>query len=388
MGRAKEQILNKSGISLLKSVERERESPDKSFMSVKNRTLFIEDNLVVLRGMESESVDLIYLDPPFNSNKIYKAPIGSKLAGYHFKDMFTFDDLKHEWWGELSDKNTKLYEIIHAVGEVNGIMHKAYLIYMSMRIIELHRILKKEGSIYLHCDQTMSHSLKLVMDSIFKKRNIINEIIWQRQTGRKASQHEKRSYGRQIDCIFAYSKSKNDYFFKIPIIPRTEKELDKKYKKEDEFGRKYCEDNIILNKSNSRENLKYKYKGYIPTYGWMMKKSELIKMDEAGKLIWNSEGTPKRKYLRSEDKGKEVNNLWDYISKTKLEKTDYKTQKPLKLLERIIQASSREKEKVLDPFCGCTTACIASEKLNREWVGIDISPKAEELIEKKMGKKK
>ena len=134
-----------------------------------NRTIFIRDNLEVLRTLADKSVDLIYLDPPFNSNKNYGAPIGSKQAGFHFKDMWFLSDTDEAWWGELSDKHSNLYEIIHAVGCVNGDRDKAYLIYMAMRLLEMKRVLKDTGSIYLHCDQTMSHSLKLVMDAVFNR---------------------------------------------------------------------------------------------------------------------------------------------------------------------------------------------------------------------------
>ena len=148
-----------------------------------NRTIFIQDNLPVLRTLPKNSVDLIYLDPPFNSNKNYGSPIGSKEAGFHFKDMWYLSDTDEAWWGELSDKHPDLYEIIHAVGCVNGDKDKAYLIYMAMRLLEMHRVLRDTGSIYFHCDQTMSHSLKLIMDSVFGKKNFLNEIIWRRIQG-------------------------------------------------------------------------------------------------------------------------------------------------------------------------------------------------------------
>ena len=139
--------------------------PDKEFVNASklNRTIFIRDNLEVLRCIEDKTVDLIYLDPPFNSNKNYGSPIGSKEAGFHFKDMWYLSDTDEAWWGEIAKKNKKLYSILRAVGIVNGTKDKSYLIYMAMRLLELYRILKDTGSIYLHCDQTMSHSLKLIM---------------------------------------------------------------------------------------------------------------------------------------------------------------------------------------------------------------------------------
>ena len=136
-----------------------------------NHTIFTGDNLDILRGMDSESVDLIYLDPPFNSNRHYKAPIGSQAAGAEFKDAWTFEDTKEAWWGLIADEHPAIYKVIDAAGDVGSKGDKAYLIYMAMRLLEMHRILKPIGSIYLHCDDVMSHSLKMVMDAIFGRKN-------------------------------------------------------------------------------------------------------------------------------------------------------------------------------------------------------------------------
>ena len=174
-----------------------------------NRHIFIKDNLEVLRAFDSKSVDLIYLDPPFNSNKDYNAPIGSESAGAHFKDRWTLDDTDVAWWGELADKHPSLYSAIQAVGVVNGNRDKSYLIYMAMRLLEMKRVLKDTGSIYLHCDHTMSHSLKLVMDAVFGKENFKNEIIWC-YTGASES---KKAFPNKHDTILFYSKSyKNNIF--------------------------------------------------------------------------------------------------------------------------------------------------------------------------------
>ena len=143
-----------------------------------NRTIFVRDNLEITRGLPDNFVDLIYLDPPFNSKRQYSAPVGSEAAGAHFKDTWNLSDTDNSWHGELSEKHPSLYEIIHAMGIVAGKAEKAYLIYMAMRLLEFHRVLKDTGSIYLHCDQTMSHSLKLVMDSIFGRENFQNEVVW------------------------------------------------------------------------------------------------------------------------------------------------------------------------------------------------------------------
>ena len=143
---------------------------------IKTSTIFTGDNLPILRGMDSESVDLIYLDPPFNSNRRYAAPIGSEAAGAVFKDVWTLADTDDAWWGELAEAHPALYKVIDGASAVGGKADKAYCIYMAIRLLEMHRVLKSTGSIYLHCDPTMSHSLKLVMDAVFGQKHYQNEI--------------------------------------------------------------------------------------------------------------------------------------------------------------------------------------------------------------------
>ena len=316
-----------------------------------NRTLFIEDNIKVLSAIKKETVDLIYIDPPYNSGQKFKDPLNDKTT--FFKDVWSMNDVKEEWFIYLSKEHKKIYEIINTIGIINGQSHKAYTIMIAIRLLEMHRILKDTGSIYIQCDNSMVHSIKLLMDAIFNKKNFINGIVWQRQVGRKASQYEKRSYGESVDHILFYAKNNKNYYFKIPTIrKRTEEELLKKYKKTDKHG-KYCEDNIILNSSNARPNLKYAYKGYIPKYGWMMKQDKLIQLDKNNRLKWNSKGTtPKRAYYIQDDKGIEATNLWEYLRLTKIEKQVYKTQKPISLLERVIKASSPKNGIILDAFAG------------------------------------
>ena len=314
-----------------------------------NRTIFIRDNLEVLRGIDDKSVDLVYLDPPFNSNKNYGAPIGSKVAGKHFKDMWYLSDTDEAWWGELSDKYPDLYEIIHAVGCINGDKDKSYLIYMTMRLLELHRILKDTGSIYLHCDQTMSHSLKLVMDSIFKKKNYNNEIIW---SYKRFSKRSKKSFPKMHDSILFYSKGMKSKFY-----PLREKEWTPK--KHQIKGYHCVVDNGI------KKLLIYD-----------KKKAEKVDKSKYKKIVYTKIQAPK------------IGDVWEdqFLNPMEKQRTGYKTQKPLWLLENIIKASTSESSEsvVLDPFCGCATACIAAEKLNRKWIGIDISPMAETLVKDRL----
>ena len=175
-----------------------------------NRTLFTSDNLPILRGMNSDSVDLIYLDPPFNSNKHYSAPVGSEAAGASFKDAWTLSDEDEAWHAALKSHHPKLYAVIHAVGMIGSKGDKSYLIYMAVRLLELRRILKDTGSIYLHVDPTMSHSVKLTMDALFGKKNFHNEIVWHYYNKFGAG---SRVFGRNYDQILFYSKNVKKYSF-------------------------------------------------------------------------------------------------------------------------------------------------------------------------------
>ena len=249
----------------------------------------------------------------------------------------------------------------------------------------MHRILKPTGSIYLHCDPTASHYLKLILDDLFGKNNFRNEIVWQRASGRaKGSQHESRSLGRDTDSIFHYSKS--DAFVHNAVSrPLTEAEELEKFPIIDSNGRRYNTDTPIFCQPSmgARPNLCYEYKGVVNPHpsGWRVSKEKLIGMDEAGYIIWRKGKRPLRKAYADEYKGKPIGSLWTDISiASGSERTGYPTQKPLALLDRIIKASSNENDMVLDPFCGCATTLVAADRLQREWIGIDISAKAAELV--------
>ncbi len=353
-----------------------------------NRTIFIRDNLAVLRCLDDKGVDLIYLAPPFYSNKSYSSPIRSKEAGFYVKNIGYLNDIKEEWWGELSDKHTNLYEIIHGIGSVHGDKDKSYLIYITMRLLQMHRILKDTGSIYLHCDQTMSHSLKLIMDAIFGKNNFRNEIIWRRiRSTANINQFTKKNYSKNSDTILFYSKT-NDYFFNKEGIktPYSKEYIKERFKLKDNKGF-YQRGNLFRSLSlGERPNLCYTYKGFSNPYpsGWKISKDRLIELDKQGDIeIINNKIY--RKLRLEKVKGIPVNNIWEDIYQSmRKEKTGYRTQKSLALLERIVKASCPEGGVVLDPFCGCATTCIASEKLQRKWIGIDINSRTETLLLKRL----
>lgn len=286
-----------------------------------NRTLFTGDNLPILRGTNSKSVDLVYLDPPFNSNKEYSAPVGSEAAGASFKDAWTLSDEDEAWHAALKSHHPKLYAIIHAAGAVGGKGDKSYLIYMAVRILELYRILKTTGSIYLHVDPTMSHSLKLVMDAIFGKAQFVNEIIWYYKN---ASRGKKR-LANSHDVILWYAKS----------------------------AAKFNREDVLAPFDSGMTKWRY---------------------DRGGQA-----GQPA-------PKGKTPDDVFTIpaLNAMAKERMGYPTQKPLALLDRIVRASSDAGDLVLDPFCGCATTCVAAEVLHRHWIGIDISPKALELVQKRI----
>ncbi len=299
---------------------------------IPHQTIFTGDNLDIMRGMDSESIDLIYLDPPFNSNRHYKAPIGSKAAGAQFKDAWTFEDTKAAWWGLIADEQPALYKLIDTVGEIGNEGDKAYLIYMAMRLLEMRRILKETGSIYLHCDPTMSHSLKMAMDALFGRKNFRNEIAWC-YTGPGKT---KSWFPRKHDIILFYGASDGAAFRSDSVrVPYKQLNIQHRERQETGIGGKLTSGNIDL----------YKERGKIPEDWW-------------------SDISP--------------------VGRIKKERTGYPTQKPLALLRRIILASSHAGDMVLDPFCGCATACIAAEELSRQWIGIDLSPLAAKLVKQRM----
>ena len=354
-------------------------------LNVANRTMFIRDNLEVLDNINSECVDLIYLDPPFNSNRNYSAPVGSKAAGAAFKDAWTLNDIDGAWIEVIKDANRPLADWLDVVGRFNGKGDMSYLIFMARRLLEMHRVLKPEGCIYLHCDPTMSHSLKMLMDCIFGKKNFRNEIVWLRATSsQKGSQHASKSWGTNSDFVLFYSKSDN--FMLNPYKPPTPEEIEDKFNLVDEEGERYYDDSAHIWRTpnmGARPNLCYKWRGFSNPHpsGWRLSKERLEEEYQKGNIvILSRHKLQRRKYIR-DYRGMSHGNVWIDINPAMgKERTGYPTQKPLMLLERIIEASSLKGDMVLDPFCGCATACVAAERLGRQWIGIDVSDKAVDLI--------
>ena len=343
-----------------------------------DKTIWTGDNLYILRGMNSECVDLIYLDPPFNSNRDYEAPVGSKAAGAAFKDTWELSDLDVAWMGLIADEHPAIANLLHTASLTHGKGMQSYLTMMAVRLMEMRRVLKPTGSIYIHCDPTASHYLKLLMDAVFGVANFRSEITWKRTNAKGLA---FKGYPNNADILLYYSKS-DQITWNRPFQPHDQSYVDKFYKYvELETGRLYTLGDLT-NPNHDRPNLTYEFLGVNRVWRWTRKRMQ--EAYDQGLVIQQRPGSvPRLKRYLDEMQGNPVDTIWDDIQPVQPHSTEqvgYPTQKPLALLERIIDASSNEGDVVLDPFCGCATALIAAEKLSRQWVGIDISPKAAELV--------
>ena len=348
------------------------------WLGIKNRTIFTGDNLHIMRGMGDESVDLIYLDPPFNSNHNYAAPIGSKAAGAAFKDTWTLQDVDVAWWGEIAESNPGLYKVLDMAKYTGGKSAMSYLIYMAIRILEMHRVLKRTGSLYLHCDPTMSHYLKTVLDAVFGHRNFRNEITWKRTD----AHNDGRRYGKITDSILFYSKS-NSYVWNKVYTPYSDEYVAKEFRHRDEKGVYKHAD--LTAESLAGGGYEYKFHGHHRV--WKRPLKSMKGLERNGMLHYPNKkgGLPRYKIYLDDMPGVPLQDIWTDIHKASgQEKLYYPTQKPLALLERLIQASTNNGDWILDPFCGCATACSAAEILDRKWMGIDISPKAYDLLKDRL----
>lgn len=374
------------------------------------RDLYIGDNLPVLQGLNSGTVDFVYLDPPFNSKRAYAAPIASKAAGQRFDDTWHWDALNTAWLGEIDDRNPALGKVIDATRAANGDGTAAYLTMMGIRLLELERILKAGGSIFLHCDDTASHYLKACMDAAFGADAFRNDIVWQRTKGRSDAASR---FARVKDNILFYVKSGGGGVNKWnpPMLPHDPAYVDRAYRHEDHLGRWRSADltapahgNTTMPSAQPWRGIDTRKKNLVwrtPTRGGMSDfiiKHNLIEgwpmpdatvherldaLDEAGLIHWPMRGgMPSLKRYLSSTKGNVVPDLFTDIKRLEAasrETTGWKTQKPVALVERLIEATTRVGDLVLDPFAGCATACIAAERLLRNWIGIDMDPSAEDI---------
>lgn len=362
----------------------------------KNR-LFYGDNLHILREhIADESVDLIYLDPPFNSNAnynvLFKSPDGidSQSQIEAFEDTWHWNDNAGRAFDEvMTSGNTDAAEMLRAMRSFlkeNDMM--AYLAMMCVRMLELHRVLKPTGSLYLHCDPTASHYLKILLDAVFGKRFYRNEICWKRTSSHNDAAQGLSRYGKTHDIILYYSKDKSTRW-NVQYS-----EYNSSYKKQhygniDKVsGRSFKTSDLTAAKPGG--DVSYEWKGVRPPSGryWAYSRANMEKFHAEGRLHYSrGSGMPRLIHYLDEMPGTVLGDFWDDIppiNSQAAERLGYPTQKPLALLERILAASSNEGDVVLDPFCGCGTTIHAAEKMNRRWIGIDITHLAIGLIRRRL----
>ena len=340
-----------------------------------NRTLFISDNLPVLRGIDSESIDLIATDPPFN--KGVKAFEGITAAGANvsYSDVWTWGDVQTEWHMKILGDHPAIYNVIQAANTASGDGMGAFLCWLGVRVLEMHRVLKPTGSLYLHCDPTASHYLKAVLDAVFGGGNFRNEIVWRRYGSHNDA---RRRWGRIHDTILFYSKTDQYTWTDDAREPYDVEYIAKAYKHRDDRGR-YTTAPLHA-RGLTGGGYDFEWRGVRDN--WRFPVERLDEMDADNLIHWPERGSiPRRKVYLEEGRGVPARDLiLDVGLARKAETTGYPTQKPLALYERIIKASSNPGDTVLDPFAGCATTCVAAERLERQWVGIDLNEPAREII--------
>jgi DNA modification methylase len=365
-------------------LERGKQSPN---------TLYYGDNLDILRRyIDDECIDLIYLDPPFNSNADYNVLFAEKDGTQAhaqikaFEDTWTWDlEAAQEYAEVLRSPHTRVAACLKGIHDfLGGSDMMAYLSMMAIRLIELRRVLKKTGAIYLHCDPTASHYLKFVMDAVFGPENYVNEIVWKRQSSHNDAKQGSKHFGRIHDVLLFYRRS-YDAPFNHQYRAYDEEYLEKFYKHvEPGTGRRYSLGDITApgGASEIKKNPFYEFLG-VERF-WRFSKEEMQRLYKAGVIVQTKPGAvPRQKRYLDEGKGVPVGTIWEDIELLQAydaERLGYPTQKPSALLERVVAASSNEGDIVLDPFCGCGTTIAAAQKLNRRWIGIDITHLAINLI--------
>ncbi|MGB6873295.1 MAG: DNA methyltransferase [Dehalococcoidia bacterium] len=354
--------------------------------TLKTNVLYYGDNLEILRKyIPDNSVDLVYLDPPFNSKRDYNILFKENGGVESEAQIKAFTDTWH--WTQAAE-NT-YHDIVTngplKVGQLIGALHDAigqndvmaYLVMMATRLIELHRVLKPTGSLYLHCDPTASHYLKLVLDQIFGPTNFRNEVVWKRGIAHSDS----RRYGRIHEYLLFYSKT-NDFTWNKQFMPYDPQYTQTYYRYRDEQGRLFMSDNLA---APGGRGPRYEWKGIVRN--WRVTRENMEKLEKEGRIFYTKKGIPRLKRYLDEQSGMPLQSIWiDVlpIVSWSAEGLGYETQKPTALLERIISASSNEGDIVLDPFCGCGTVLVAAQKLNRRWIGIDITHLAITLMRNRL----
>ena len=354
--------------------------------------LYFGDNLTVLRqDVKPESVDLVYLDPPFNSQQDYnviyreqgKTGKRSETQQHAFHDTWEWGDAAEAAYQDVVRAGGQVGRTVEALYKILGNSDMmAYLCMMAPRLVELHRVLKPTGSLYLHCDPTASHYLKVILDASFGPGNYRNEIIWERTTGRKSGQQ----FGRVHDVLFFYSKG-NENTWNPPTVPQSEDNARGHDLMRDKDGLFRVSDFSGAGPGPAR---KFGERGLMkPPAGrhWMFDQEGVDRLLAEGRIVFSRGNQPRLKTYLKDLPGVAVRDVWtdiDPINAAADERLNYPTQKPEALLERIIEASSQPGDVVLDPFCGCGTAVAVAQRLKRRWIGIDIAGLALTVIEKRL----
>ena len=384
-----------------------------------NRGVYIADNLNFLRSLNDECIDLVCIDPPFAKNDTFTGdrirpelsaeereierrllagwgvtnareaeaagivwPDGDLQGGY--RDIWSWEgDIHEEWLTGIEED----YPAIHAMIEGTRLGHSdslaAYLCYMAIRLLEIRRVLKPTGSLFLHCDATAGAYLYELLDVIFGADNHVNQIIWKRTSSR----NDAKRFGTITDYILFYAKSEQQRVWNTLYVPHDTEYVANFYRHEDERGKYRLHEIIRTASMGPRPNLAYEYAGYTPQYGWRMERHRLEALDREGRLVWSETGRPYRKTYLTQ--GRYATNLWDDINNltgNARERTGYPTQKPVALAERIIAASTNPGDVVLDCFAGCAYAGVAAERLGRQWVACDFNPRAWTVFKRQFNK--
>ena len=377
-------------------------------LNVPNRTLAIMDSLPFLRSLNNECIDLIAIDPPFAANETFrqnprppitndelaeeralarkhKAEHNEGIGETRVKDVWSWDADIHPGWKErIEDDYPQVFKVIEAVEACASENEAAYVCYMAVRLIECHRVLKSTGSIYVHCDYHADSYLRMLLDAIFGAGNFRNAVVWKRTSrGFKGSQFAPRSYNSNTDTILFYGKTRSSFFAMDQVLEPYESDYLKTFKLKDDKGPYYRDEPFRRPSAGPRPNLCFEYKGFFPPNptGWQMSKASLEKLDAEGDLeivdgrIWRK--------IRPKE-GRIRNNLWDDVNEAKGgERTNYATQKPLALYERIIRASSNPGDVVMDIFAGCATTAVAAERLGRQWIACDMAYRAWTMLKRR-----
>ena len=354
--------------------------------------LYCGDNLDVLkRYIQDEAIDLVYLDPPFNTSATFDVLLtkhvgeGAGMQTRAFEDTWRWDEAAVRAYEETVEKGGQVAQALWSFRGLLGPCNMmAYLAMMAIRLKELRRVLKSTGSIYLHCDPTASHYLKVLMDAVFGPGSFRNEIVWERTN---VHNDARRKFPEVSDTIFFYTKGEQ-YTFHTQYAPYSDAYVSAFYRHVDKDGRRYTTRD--LRSPHPRPNLTYEYKGYRPhPNGWSISRERMEEFDARGLLVFprSKGGRIRLKRYLDEMPGVPVSSIWRDLKPIHAQATErlgYPTQKPEALLERIIRAGSNEGDTVLDPFCGCGTAMITAERLHRGWVGIDANSLAIELTERRL----